>query len=144
MKCLCLLALVLISEGSVAQGSPRFSMARVVVAGGAETSISGSRFHLASTIGQPLAGGSNGQRFSVYDGFWVPLGPTILGPRRLANGFIFSFWTDLGNTYRIQYTDSISTLNWLDFAVLTGDGLYKTVTNSNPTGSERFYRLIEQ
>ena len=55
-----------------------------------------------------------------------------------------SIQTELGKTYTVQYVDSLATLNWQNLPSIGGDGTVKTVTNSAPNVTQRFYRLIEQ
>ena len=144
MKILYLLPIVFISATALAQSSSRFTITRSVVAGGGTTFSTSSRFQLGSTIAQPLAAVPSSARFSIQGGFWIWPSPTIFAPARTGNTFVFSFQSEPGKTYVVQYTDSITTPNWQALPVIAGDGSVKTVTHSAPGVTQRYYRLIEQ
>lgn len=139
-----LLSLVFGSSAVPAQSSSRFSITRSVVASGGSTFSTSSRFQLGSTIAQPLAAVPSSSRFSIQGGFWIWPAPIIFAPAKVGNSFVFSFQTESGKTYSVQYVDSLSALNWQNLPNLAGDGSVKTVTNSAPGVAQRFYRLIEQ
>ena len=144
MKNLLLLMLVFASGMTFAQSSARFTITRSVVAGGGATTSISSRFQLASTVGQPLAAVPSSTRFSIKGGFWIWPAPTIFAPVKTGNNFMLSFQTEPGETYTVQYVDSLSTLNWQNLPSVAGDSTVKTVTNSAPGVTQRFYRLIQQ
>jgi hypothetical protein len=144
MKILFLLLLVSISEMTFAQSNARFTITRSVVAGGGTTFSTSSRFQLGSTIAQPVAAVPSSTRFSIQGGFWIWPSPTIFAPTKVGNNFILSFQTEPGETYTVQYVDSLSTLNWQNLPSVAGDGTVKTVTNSAPGVTQRFYRLNQQ
>ena len=144
MKSLFLLLLVSCSVTSLAQSSSRFTITRGVIAGGGTTFSSSARFQLGSTIAQPLAAVPSSSRFSIQGGFWIWPSPTIFAPTKVGNNFIVSFQTEPGKTYTVQYVDSLSALNWQNLPSVAGDGTTKTVTNSAPNVTQRFYRLLEQ
>ena len=144
MKILLLLLLASFSGTAFAQTSSRFAITRSVVASGGTTFSTSSRFQLASTIAQPLAAVPSSGRFSIQGGFWIWPSPTIFAPAKVGNNFMLSFQTEPGKTYTAQYVDSLTTLNWQSLTPISGDGTVKTVTNSAPGVSQRFYRLIEQ
>jgi len=127
-----------------AQSSSRFAITRSVVAGGGATISTGSRFQLAGTIAQPLAAVPNGARFSIQGGFWIWPAPMIFAPTKVGNDFVVSIQTEPGKTYTVQYTDSLAALNWQNLPAIAGDGTTKTVTNSAPNVTQRYYRLLEQ
>ena len=136
--------LLLIAGTAFAQSSSRFSITRNIIAGGGTTASTSSRFQLASTIAQPLAAVPASSRFSVQGGFWIWPSPILFAPTKVGNNFIVSIQTEPGETYTVQYVDSLSTLNWQNLTAISGDGTVKTVTNSAPNVAQRFYRLIEQ
>jgi len=65
---------------------------------------------------------------------------TIVGVRVDGTNFVFSFATEPDQTYRVQFTDSLSPINWHDLTTLPGDGTLATVTDSIANG-QRFYRV---
>jgi hypothetical protein len=144
MKSLVLLLLLLVSSTAFAQSSARFTITRSVIAGGGTTFSTSARFQLGSTIAQPLAAVPSSARFSIQGGFWIQPAPIVFAPTKVGNSFIFSFQTEQGETYTAQYVNSLTTLNWQSLPSVVGDGTVKTVTNSAPGVTQRFYRLIEQ
>jgi hypothetical protein len=138
-----LLFLVSLSHAAVAQGSARFTITRSVIANGGATFGGSSRFQLGGTIGQPLAAAPGSGRFSIQAGFWIWPSPTILAPAKTGDYFMLSFQTEPGETYTVQYVDSLSILNWQNLPGVTGDGTLKSVTNPAPGISQRFYRIIQ-
>src|ERR1035437_4672986 len=139
-----LFLVLLVSSTALAQSSARFTITRSVIAGGGTTFSSSARFQLGSTIAQPLAAVPSSTRFSIQGGFWIWPSPTIFAPAKVGNNFMLSFQTEPGETYTAQYVDSLTTLNWQSLTPISGDGTVKTVTNSAPGVTQRFYRLIEQ
>jgi hypothetical protein len=139
-----LFALISLAAPVFAQSSGRFTITRSVVAGGGATFSTSSRFQLGSTIAQPLAAVPSSSRFSIQGGFWIWPSPTFFAPTKVGNNFIVSFQTEPGKTYTVQYVDSLSALNWQSLPSVAGDGTTKTVTNSAPSVSQRFFRLLEQ
>jgi hypothetical protein len=136
---------MLISSTAFSQSSARFTITRSVVAGGGTTFSSSARFQLGSTIAQPLAAVPSSARFSIQGGFWIVPGTTIVAPNKVGNNFMFSFQTEQGETYTAQYVNLLtSSNNWQSLPSVTGDGTVKSVTNSAPGVTQRFYRLIEQ
>jgi hypothetical protein len=115
-----------------------------VIAGGGTTFSASGRFQLASTIAQPLAAVPNSSRFSIQGGFWIWPAPVVFAPKKVGDNFTVSIQTEPGKTYALQYADSVSALNWQSLPGITGDGTVKTVTNSAPNVTQRYYRLIEQ
>ena len=130
--------------GVQAQSSSRFTITRNVIASGGTTPSTSSRFQLNSTIAQPLAAVPSSARFSIQGGFWITPSPVIFAPTKVSTNFMVSIQTELGKTYTVQYVDSLATLNWQNLPSIGGDGTVKTVTNSAPNVTQRFYRLIEQ
>jgi hypothetical protein len=139
-----LLILVFLSGTAFAQSSARFAIARGVIAGGGTTSSSSARFQLASTIAQPLAAVPASAQFSIQGGFWIWPSPAFFAPAKTGDNFVVSFQTNPGNTYTVQYTDTLTPPNWQSLPGVAGNGAVETVTNSAPGIAHRFYRLIEQ
>ncbi|MEP6662844.1 MAG: Ig-like domain-containing protein, partial [Verrucomicrobiota bacterium] len=65
---------------------------------------------------------------------------TLFKPTANSGSFIFSFGTDLGQTYPVYYTDSLGTTNWLFLTNVIGSGLNQTVIDG-VTNPQRFYRI---
>ena len=144
MKALLLFLLICLSRTASAQSSARFTITRNVIAGGGTTFSSSARFQLGSTIAQPLAAVPTNTQFSIQGGFWIWPSPTFFAPTKTGNNFIVSFQTNPGNTYTVQYTDTLAPQNWQSLPSVAGNGAVESVTNSAPGIAQRFYRLIEQ
>ena len=144
MRILLLLLLICLSETAFAQSSARFTIIRGVIAGGGTTFSSSARFQLGSTIAQPLAAVPTNTQFSIQGGFWIWPSPTFFAPTKTGDNFIVSFQTNPGNTYTVQYTDTLAPQNWQSLPSVAGNGAVESVTNSAPGIAQRFYRLIEQ
>ena len=139
-----LFLLLLVSSTAFAQSSARFTITRNIIAGGGATASTSSRFQLASTVGQPLAAVPSSARFSIQGGFWIWPSPTFFGPTKVGNDLIVSFQTTPGNTYTVQYTDTLAPPHWQNLPSVAGNGAVESVTNSAPGIAQRYYRLIEQ
>ena len=144
MKTTYAILIVFVAEIAFAQSSARFTITRSVIASGGTTFSTSSRFQLGSTIAQPLAAVPSSTRFSIQGGFWIWPAPIIFAPTKVGNNFIFSFQTEPGKTYKVNYADSLTAPSWQTLSSLSGDGSVTTVTNSAPGAAQRFYRLIEQ
>jgi hypothetical protein len=144
MRNLLVILLVSVSGMTFAQSSSRFAITRSIAAGGGATASTSSRFQLASTVGQPLAAVPSSVRFSIQGGFWIWPSPTFFAPTKVGNNFIVSFQTIPGNTYTVQYTDTLAPPNWQNLPGVVGNGAVESVTNSAPGIAHRYYRLIEQ
>ena len=144
MKNLLLILLVCFSEAALAQSSPRFTITRGVIAGGGATISRSDRFQLSSTVAQPLAAVPGSTRFSIQGGFWIWPSPTFFAPAKTGDDFIVSFQTNPGNTYTVQYTDTLSPPDWHSLPSVAGNGSVESVTNRAPGIAKRFYRLVEQ
>jgi hypothetical protein len=64
----------------------------------------------------------------------------ILNPSINDGAFHFSFATQSGPNYTVQFTDSLEPVNWQVITNFIGDGTMFGVTNSTTT-TERFYRV---
>ena len=141
MKILCLLLLA--TATAFAQSSSRFSITRSVIAGGGATGTTNSRFQLGGTVAQPLAAVPAGPRFSIQGGFWIWPAPILFAPAKVGTDFVFSFQTERGKNYAVQYVDSRCNPNWQSLPGIAGDGTVKTVTNTTSTVSQGFFRIGE-
>ena len=144
MKTLFFCLLLALSSSVFAQSSSRFTITRGVIAGGGTTFSSSARFQLGSTIAQPLAAVPASARFAIQGGFWIWPSPTFFGPAKVGTNFLVSFQTDPGNTYTVQYVNSLGNLSWQSLPSVTGNGAVMTVSNSTAGVTNRFYRLMEQ
>lgn len=73
-----------------------------------------------------------------------PLPVHILNPTRVGNDFIFSFASQTGRTYSIQYTPSLNPIDWQPLTSVPGTGATVSITNQNVTATQRFYRVETQ
>lgn len=143
IKFLILLCLVTFSTNVFAQSSSRFAITRSVIAGGGTTFSSSARFQLGSTIAQPLAAVPASARFSIQGGFWILPAPIIYAATKVGTNFMFSFQADLGQSYKVEYVNSLSTPGWQTLTTVTGNGGVETVTNPASGSAEEFFRLLE-
>jgi len=144
MKTISFFLLLCFSAIAFAQSSSRFTITRSVLASGGTTFRTSSRFQVGSTIAQPLAAVPGSSRFSIQGGFWIWPAPIVFAPAKVGNNFLLSFQTERGKTYKVTYTDSLTSPSWQTLTSVSGDGSLKTVTNSAPNVAQRFYRLVEQ
>ncbi len=142
MKVLCMLWLSYAT--AFAQSSSRFAITRNVVGCGGATFSTSSRFQLGSTVAQALAASPSSSRFSIQGGFWIWPAPVVFAPAKVGNDFVFSFQTEPGKTYRVCYTDSLSSPSWQYLPNIIGDGTVKAVTDSAPGARQRFYRVVDR
>lgn len=146
MKSLLFFLLISLSTSVIAQSSGRFTITRGVIAGGGTTFSSSARFQLGSTIAQPLAAVPASARFSIQGGFWIWPAPIIYAATKIGTNFVFSFQTDLGQPYMVQYVNSLSAPNpnWQTLVTVVGNGGVETVTNPASGSSAGFFRLLEK
>ena len=144
MKTWLLFLMCFVSGTAFAQSSARFTIIRGVIAGGGTTPSSSERFQLSGTVAQPLAAVPGSARFSIQGGFWIWPSPTFFAPAKTGDNFIVLFQTNPGNTYTVQYTDTLTPENWQSLPAVPGNGAVESVTNNAPGIAQRFYRLIEQ
>jgi hypothetical protein len=63
-------------------------------------------------------------------------------PGAFADGaFGFSTPTVIGKTYVLEYTDSLSSTNWIALPAHAGDGNVQLLSDPAPSAQQRFYRL---
>jgi len=67
----------------------------------------------------------------------------LLGPERVGGQFRWSFATQAGRTYDVEYNGDLNTVNWQVLQTINGDGTVKFFTVS-PTGGARFYRVARR
>ena len=72
-----------------------------------------------------------------------PVGTPILltAVARLADSVRFSFNTDAGPNYTVEFKDDLSAPAWQILRTLTGTGGAMHVTNAPVSSSTRFYRV---
>jgi len=72
-------------------------------------------------------------------------GPVVIFGQQVTegSGFIFSFATEQGHTYTVEYTDTLMPGNWRTNSIVLGDGNQATISDSI-TNTHRFYRLLVQ
>lgn len=141
---LSLLAWVLVSTPAFGQSSGRFTLARSVVSAGGATFSNSGRFQLGSTFAQPVAAVPASTRFALQGGFWIVPAPVIFSPAKTGNDFKLSFETEPGQSYLVEYSNSLLNPDWQPLPVQAGDGTIKTVTDNAPGIPRRFYRIRQQ
>jgi hypothetical protein len=67
----------------------------------------------------------------------------LLGPERVGGQFRWSFATETGRTYDVQYNDDLNTSNWPVLQTINGDGGVKSFTVSPGEGA-RFFRVLRR
>jgi uncharacterized repeat protein (TIGR01451 family) len=67
--------------------------------------------------------------------------PTLTNPGIIDQQFKFSFATEQGRTYTVQYTDTLVPLNWQTLTTFIGDGNIKTIFDTS-VNTQRFYRVL--
>lgn len=85
----------------------------------------------------------NGQSRNGIARFLGTPAPWLFNPQKFSNQFVVSVATENGKNYSLQYKDSVSATNWTSLSPVAGNGTVKTFTNSNPSVSNRFYRIIQ-
>jgi len=138
---LCLIAIFSCALSLQAQSGGRFTLVRSVIAGGGTTASSGGTFTLSGTAGQPAATLLTGTSFKVSVGYWITPPLLVFAPTKVGNNFNISFDTEPGQTYIVEYTDSLLNPNWQLLPTQTGDGKVKTVTDTAPGIPNRYYRV---
>jgi hypothetical protein len=66
---------------------------------------------------------------------------TLQNPSWTGADFSFSFASQSGHSYEVQYTDALGSRAWQVITTLNGDGSTLTVTNRNVSDTQRFYRV---
>src|SRR5208282_2549980 len=93
-------------------------------------------------------GGTNTLRISTTTGDCYPnyfmlvqASGIRLSAARSGSNIVVSFPTQAGSNYRAFYRTNLSTGNWILLNSVLGDGTVKSVSDSNPAGSPRFYEV---
>jgi hypothetical protein len=73
-------------------------------------------------------------------------GPPILqvsasSPHWSANDFSLVVTTDSGRTYRLEFQAGITNGTWRALPLVPGNGFLESLSDTNASASERFYRL---
>lgn len=66
---------------------------------------------------------------------------TLRSPRMVSDDFVFSFLSQSGVAYSVQFVSSVPSTNWQTLTNLIGSGSEISVTNRFPGGPQRFYRV---
>jgi uncharacterized delta-60 repeat protein len=67
----------------------------------------------------------------------------LFNPKRFSNRFEVSLVSQSGKNYTLQYVSSVSSTNWTSLSPVAGDGTTKTLSDLNPSATNRFYRVIQ-
>jgi hypothetical protein len=75
--------------------------------------------------------------------------PTILGlqqasmtkPTLNVDGYHCLIQSESGRVYRLEYTSSLTELNWIPLPLIAGNGGALTLLDSTVAGAQRFYRV---
>jgi hypothetical protein len=98
---------------------------------------------LKATAGPGSSAGNVNSHFFIF----VPLVSTLpgfpLSVSTSAGTISIQFQTAEGNSYTVQYTDSLNPADWQTLTTITGDGTVKTATDTT-SQSRRFYRVEAQ
>ena len=66
---------------------------------------------------------------------------TLINPSTGGGRFQFSFPTQVDASYTVQFTDSLSPITWQTLTNLAGNGSPAAISDPNPAGAERYYRV---
>ncbi|MBI3853895.1 MAG: Ig-like domain-containing protein [Verrucomicrobia bacterium] len=69
---------------------------------------------------------------------------TITNPMKTGSDFVFSFLTQSGHNYIVEYADALPASTWGTVTNLPGTGATVSVTNLNVGSGQRFYRVQTQ
>ena len=67
----------------------------------------------------------------------------LLGPELVSGQFRWSFATEAGRTYDVEFNDHLGTANWQVLQTINGDGSVKSFSVSPDQGA-RFFRLARR
>jgi hypothetical protein len=70
-----------------------------------------------------------------------PLPRTLVDSARSGTNFSFSFQTESGSSYTVQYNDDLRTANWQFLQTVTGDGALQSFVIPMTNGPQRFFRV---
>ena len=82
---------------------------------------------------------SAGVAISVTNSAALPV--TLHSEDWFGSDFIFSFASQSGHSYEVQFKGALGSGSWAVLTNLTGNGATLTVTNKNPSSAFRFYRV---
>ncbi len=68
----------------------------------------------------------------------------LLAPSRCSAGFTFCLLTQPSRTYTVECSATLTPGSWQTLTNFAGDGTTVTVTDPNPDGQGRFYRVLTQ
>jgi hypothetical protein len=69
--------------------------------------------------------------------------PMLLSPAQVTNGVAFNCVVTTGQMYQAQFASSPKSAPWQNLgSAFTASNAIVTITDTNPTGSARFYRLV--
>lgn len=66
---------------------------------------------------------------------------TLINPATGGGQFQFQFPTQADASYTVQFTDSLSPITWQTLTNLAGNGSPAAISDPNPAGTERYYRV---
>jgi hypothetical protein len=67
--------------------------------------------------------------------------PTLVNPSLGPQGFGLTVKTAEGKNYRLEYKTAFSEVNWISLPPVLGNGADQVLSDSNATGTHRFYRV---
>jgi len=73
----------------------------------------------------------------------VPTPVTLQGPQRSAGGFTFSFATQNGARYAVEFAPSLQGGSWQGLTNVLGTGATAIVSDTASAIGQRFYRVVE-
>lgn len=110
-------------------------------------SAAGKQIQLRWICGTDNSAGNTGwyvDSVLVTDGFaccGTLVAPTLVNILRNGSNLNFSFLSAIGQSYTVEYKNSLSLSNWTTLQNLLGDGTTKMVSDSLSSSTQRFYRL---
>jgi hypothetical protein len=69
--------------------------------------------------------------------------PNLFNAKRYPDRFEVSVISQSRKDYSLQYKDSLSETRWTPLPWIEGDGGVKTLVDSNPPSTNRFYRVVQ-
>jgi uncharacterized repeat protein (TIGR03803 family) len=96
-----------------------------------------------------LSFGSDGCLYAVQQLSWgyimrfsIPMSPIIRSLQKIGGGIELSWYSVAGQSYQLQFTDSLNSTNWIDSGspTLATNGTTTVTDSVNPT-AQRFYRV---
>lgn len=84
---------------------------------------------------------ANPNSLKAFAALSVPYAVTILNPAHSGNSTTFTFATQPGFTYYVEYKNSLADPAWTLLTTIAGDGTSPVVTDTTANGATRFYRV---